>query len=191
MLDRESCERRVYRLATLLVGDRTAATKVLAAVLGAQPDVRKIDGTHLDRLTVLRSREMAPAIIVDDDLPPRLAATLGELPPQQREAWIFARVYQCTDRETARAMDCSVTAGARHLERAEAALAAALGPEASDAAPRLLQFSMRLDVPPVYRRRLARRRRMRRLLRLLAILAAAAGLIAALIWWLQSISDRA
>src|SRR5262245_27370010 len=43
MLDRESCERRVYRLATLLTGDPRAATAVIIRVVDAQPDLRRLD----------------------------------------------------------------------------------------------------------------------------------------------------
>ena len=55
MLDREACERRVYRLAALLTGNPVAATRVIRAVVGAQPDLRALDDAHMDRLTVLRS----------------------------------------------------------------------------------------------------------------------------------------
>ena len=41
MLDRAACERRVYRLATLLTGNPVAATKVITQVVDAQPDLRK------------------------------------------------------------------------------------------------------------------------------------------------------
>jgi hypothetical protein len=58
MADRESCERRVYRLATLLTGNPKLATGVITAVVDAQPDLRRLDSAHMDRLTVLRSREI-------------------------------------------------------------------------------------------------------------------------------------
>src|SRR4030095_11058661 len=124
MLDREACERRVYRLATLLTGNPIAATKVIAQVVDAQPDLRNLDSAHMDRLTVLRSREVKPAMLVHELAPPEMAEALANLTPQQREAWVFARVYHVPEREVARAMDCSVTATQRHLELAETALAA-------------------------------------------------------------------
>ena len=60
-MERPSCERRVYRLATLLTGDPVAATRVIESVVSAQPDLRRLDNAHLDRLTILRSREINPA----------------------------------------------------------------------------------------------------------------------------------
>src|SRR4051794_40768972 len=69
MLDREGCERRVYRLATLLTGNPIAATQVIAQVVDAQPDLRQLDGAHMDRLTVLRSREINPSFLIHETVP--------------------------------------------------------------------------------------------------------------------------
>jgi hypothetical protein len=73
MLDRESCERRVFRLAALLTGDSTAAVKVIAQVLDSQQDLRNLDGAHMDRLTVLRSREFKTLTMTDPCIPAEVA----------------------------------------------------------------------------------------------------------------------
>lgn len=187
MLDRQACERRVYRLATLLSGDPAAATRVISDVLDAQPDLARLDSTHADRLTILRTRELlasmpksTAAIIVDDALPHDIARALAHLEPQQREAWVLMRVYRMTDRETARTMDCSATATARHVELAESALREARGRERAEAAAEAVRtYAMSIDVPPFHRRRIRRRRQMR-LLAWLAIPVA----IAVLALWL-------
>ena len=77
MLDRESCERRVYRLATLLTGNPNAAVKVIKSVVSAQLDLRKLDDSHMDRLTVLRSREIKSGAIINQLVPLKLAQALA------------------------------------------------------------------------------------------------------------------
>jgi DNA-directed RNA polymerase specialized sigma24 family protein len=183
MLDRQACERRVYRLATLLAGNAKADVGVIEAVVDAQPDLRKLDSAHLDRLTVLRARDVKGATLETADVPRDVAGALASLPSQPREAWVLTRVYRMPLRETARAMDCSVTATTRHLRQAEDSMAAALGDRADMAPPALLDFSMALDVPAFYRIRRRRRQRMRRLRRvalvglgLLALMVVAAWL---------------
>nr|MCH8153070.1 hypothetical protein [Planctomycetota bacterium] len=164
MLNREACERRVYRLATMLIGDPVTATRVIEAVVDAQPDLRRLDSAHLDRLTVLRSREMGRATIVDGAVPPAVASALASLPSQQREAWVFTHVYRVPQREMARAMDCSVTATTRHLQLAEAAMAAPAGDAPKMAARALLKYSMSLELPAFWRAQRRRRRTMRRMI---------------------------
>jgi len=162
MPDRESCERRVYRLATLLTGIPTLATDVITAVVAAQPDIRTLDSAHMDRLTILRSRETTPGVLRSPIVPEELGAALAALPAQQREAWVLARVYQLPERELARAMDCSLTATKRHLEQADQAMVQRLGPELAADGPRLLlQYSMTLDVPRFFRSKQRRKRIMR------------------------------
>jgi hypothetical protein len=160
MLSRLACQRRVYRLATLLTGDPGASTKVVKAVVDAQPDPRMLDSAHLDRLTVLRSREIPPAVIADGRLPLRVAQAVRDLPAQQREAWVLCRVYQASRREAARAMDCSSTATTIHLEQAEAMLKETLGDDAATAAGALRAYSLAIDVPAYY---LAARGRVRQI----------------------------
>jgi hypothetical protein len=183
MLDRAACERRVYRLATLLTGNPIAAANVIGQVVDSQPDLRNLDSAHMDRLAVLRSREITPATLVHENIPPPISEALAILNPQQREAWIFARVYRVPDREMARAMDCSVTASQRHLELAEKAMAERLGATASAAPAALLAYSMSLDVPSFYRVEQSRRRNTRMALIIVAAAAAALLIAAVSIWW--------
>jgi len=194
-MDRDACERRVYRLALLLTGDRRAATRVIEEVVEAQSDLGKIDSARLDRLTVLRSREKAGAgtggnrsTVVSTDV----TEALGRMPTQAREAWIFERVYRLDRREAARSMDCSRTATTRHLEQAEAALQQVLGSgaEADAAAERVLQYSLSVDVPGFYRAKQRRRRRWRRVRWLFLAMLLAACVVAAVTWW-RDVSDRA
>lgn len=191
MLDREACERRVYRLATLLAGNPAAATNVIAEVVDAQPDLRDLDSAHMDRLTVLRSREIEPATLVHDLIPPKVAEAVAGLTSQQREAWVFARVYRAPEREIARAMDCSVTATMRHLDLADAAMSAKLGAQmAATAAPTLLSYSMSMDVPKFYRVERIRRRHARIALMWLGAGAAALIIAAAILWWARPFEGK-
>lgn len=181
-MNRSACERRIYRLATLLTGHPIAATRIIDGVVRAQPDLDRIDGAHLDRLTVLRSREISPALLIDDHVPRDVAGVLAKLPAQPREAWIFHRVYRLAPRDVARAMDCSVTATERHLALAEEAFAAL--PAAADA---LLEYSMRLDIPEFYREAQQRRRRRRRLLLWAAVAVGLIAIIGVAVWWARAV----
>jgi hypothetical protein len=189
MLDREACERRVYRLAVLLTGSSVAAVKVMKQVLDAQPDLRNIDGAHMDRLTVLRSREFTPMALNDPVVPPEVAEALAKLPAQQREAWVFARVYRMDQREMARAMDCSTTALSMHLDQADEAMARWLGRDAKVAADQLLRYQLALDVPAVQRHWRWRNERLRRVALRAALAVAILGCIVGCVWavrlWLQ------
>jgi hypothetical protein len=177
-LSRGACELRVYRLATLLTSDPVKATRVIEAVVDAQPDVRRLDSAHLDRLTVLRSREIEPAEIADAAVPPAAAGALARLPGQAREAWVLTHTYQLGLRDTSRAMDCSTTATQRHLEHAEQSMAAAVGDAVEIARKRLGAYSMSLSIPEFFRARRRRRQQARRVLLALCLLA----LIAAILW---------
>ncbi len=184
MLDRHACERRVYRLATLLTGNPIAATGVIRAVIGAQPDLGNLDNAHMDRLTVLRSREIAASTLVGEAIAGITASALADLAVQQREAWIFSRVYRLGDREMARAMDCSTTALKAHLDQAEAAMGKALGSAIDKAAGSLLDYSLSLEVPPFYRENLRKRRRMK-LVGRAAIWLLAIAVVVAVGWWVR------
>jgi hypothetical protein len=173
---RHDTEHRVYRLATLLTGQPLAATRVIEQVVDAQPDLTALDGAHLDRLTVLRSREIIPATIADDRVPAPIAAALAGMTPQQREAWVFTHVDSKAPRDMARAMDCSVTAAARHLELAEAAMSAAAVDAGADPAPALRAYLSALEVPEYFRTRRRRRARLRRLARVVMVVAAVLAL---------------
>jgi hypothetical protein len=168
----------VYRLAVLLTGDRVAAARVIEEVVGAQPDLGSLDGAHLDRLTILRSREARGGVLRDRAVPEAVGEALAGLTPQQREAWVLARVYRLGRRELARAMDCSVTASDRHLERADRDMGEAVGARAGDAAAILLRLSHDLDVPDFYRARVARAGRRRLVLIVVVITLIVAALAA-------------
>ena len=183
MFDRAACERRVYRLATLLTGNPVAATRVIERVVDAQPVLANLDSAHMDRLTVLRSREVKPAVLVSDLVTLQISEATASLSPQQREAWVFARVYRVPEREMARAMDCSLTAAVRHLEQADAAINQRLGATASSAAPILLTYSMTLEVPRFYRLQQQRRRHSRIAVMILAAALSALTLAALVMWW--------
>ena len=183
MLDREACERRVYRLATLLTGNPLAATRVIAQVVGAQPDLRGLDSAHMDRLTVLRSREIKSAVLASDLVPLDVAEAMAGLSPQQREAWVFSRVYQMDAREMARAMDCSFTATQRHIEQADHYMGDRLRDKASAAADSVRMYSISLDVPRFYRLDRTRRKRMKAALKWMMIAVAAILLAAIALWW--------
>lgn len=181
-MERSACERRVYRLATLLTGSPRAAVAIVESVVDAQPDLGALDSAHLDRLTVLRSRESAAAALALDGAPRRLADALAELPFQAREAWIFRRLYRVEDREAARAMDCSVTAADRHLERADIELTETLGSEPDAAIEAFRRYTLTLDLPGPVRRRRRMRDRQRRALWLIVLAGVALGAIAGLLW---------
>lgn len=169
MRDRASCERRVYRLATLLTGNPNAATAVIRSVLRAQPDLREIDSAHMDRLTVLRSREIRAATLVSKHVPHAIAEALASLTAQQREAWVLVRVYRQTVREASRSMDCSMRAATRHLEIADQQMRRTIRDSADDAGDLLLRYSMSLDVPQFYRVA-QKRQRTRKLIVAIALL---------------------
>lgn len=186
MLDRESCERRVYRLATLLTGNPNAAVKVIQAVVDAQPDLRKLDDSHMDRLTVLRSREIKAGAIVSKLVPLKIAQALANLAPQQREAWVFMHVYKIPLRDMSKAMDCSTTATERHIDQATTELTEKLGTQSNEAGQILLSYSMTLHVPEFYRANQRRKRRMKWFYRVAAALFILVAIIAGLSWWLES-----
>lgn len=185
MVDRQACETRVYRLALLLTGLPRSAMTVTEQVVGAQPDLSRLDSAHMDRLTVLRSREQPAGVPNLPGLDQVAAQALADLPEQQREAVVFTRVYGLDDRSAARAMDCSFRAVQQHAQRAEAALLDSMGGQLDVLAGQVREAVMRLDVPEVYRRRLRRRRQLRRALIALLIVAGALALLAGLSWLVQ------
>ena len=185
MPDREACERRVYRLATLLTGNPNAAVDVIASVVGAQPDLSRLDNSHMDRLTVLRSREIKPSTLVGEQLGHQVSSALASLTSQQREAWVFAHVYRMPLREAAKAMDCSVHAAEQHLRSSTEAMAARAGSasEAAAAAAALLAYSMSLDVPQFFRQQQHRIRVRRRVFFIVTMLILAACIALGVAWW--------
>lgn len=159
---------------------------VLRAVVTSAVDLVRLDGAHLDRLTVLRAREVAARSDAPAEGP---LARIAILPMQAREAWTLAEVYGLPAREVARAMDCSTDAIRRHLATATDALAAAR-PEDEPAAALtaiLRRWSMQQAPSIAVARRVHLRRYARHALRiLLPVLGALVlfGGLAAIVWWL-------
>ncbi|HWB20208.1 MAG TPA: sigma factor-like helix-turn-helix DNA-binding protein [Phycisphaerales bacterium] len=149
-LQQRACERRVYRLATLLTGSHRAGGRVLLRVLQAQPRLVDLDDAHMDRLTVLSARELAGARFEGSKNVNQYVAAVAGLTSQQREAWTFCRLYGLNAREAAKAMDCSWKAVQSHLTSAEHALAGLLGDEdRSQCEAVVLAESVQTDVPEV------------------------------------------
>ncbi len=185
-LNRAACERRAYRLATLLTGDPIRrAVGVLEAVERSQPDLRAIESVRLDRLTILRSREVTAGPLPAEALPADAASALADLAAQPREAWMLIRAYGLPLRETARAMDCSATATRRHIELADRRMAATLdGQGVAGAIEALRAYSKSLRLPDHYVVHRERRRRNGRI-RTLIIMVLVVVLLMAVIAWLS------
>ena len=183
-LEHAACERRVYRLAALLTGDPDAATGIMEAVLRAQPDLRAMQSARLDRLTLLRCREVPARPLPAEVLGADAGRVIASLAAQPREAWMLVRAYGLPLRETARAMDCSVTATTRHLERADGAMAGALGGGVGPAIEAVRAHSKSLQVPAHYLARQERRRRQKRVLTM-ALLLLLAMLVMTIVDWLS------
>jgi len=161
----------VYRLALLLTGTAKRASRVTEAVIGVRSDPSRMRGTLLDRLTVLRSREVSRAPLDAPEIDATTRTMLFELSRQQLEAWVFHRVFGLPLRDMAKGMDCSVTATARHLDEAESALEREGGAGASArAAASVRAWIAMVDVPVFHRRRMERRRRIRLGVRIVGIL---------------------
>jgi DNA-directed RNA polymerase specialized sigma24 family protein len=148
---RRAAEAHAWRLALLLTGAEDLAAEVAIQVRRAQPRLEALESRRLNRLVVMRSREVvqsaarrrasrassatapdaaAQAEQADPAARPILRA-LAAMEEQPREAWIFARLDALGDIEVARSMDCSKTATARFLTEADAAIVRDLGSERS------------------------------------------------------------
>jgi len=176
MPSREERERHVYRLALLLTGSPKSATRVIQAVRKAQPDLRRLDRAHLERLTILRSREQRSSGMQVPGLDENLTAFLGGLDRQPREAWLLVHAFGLDQRPAAKAMDCSITALQLHLDRAHDALAAAKLP--ADAPRQLSQLIEGAELPQFYVEQRRRLMRIRRMAVILGIVLAILGTIA-------------
>lgn len=193
---REARERRVWRLAWLLLGaDADRAAAAAARVLAARTDLARLDPARLDRLCVLAARHVAarrPAATKPTEADPAHIALLRQavaLPRQCLEAWVLTRLEQLDPIRVARSMDCSRTAAQRHLERADELLREPLaalgltGPE-EDSLARVRCALDGLDAGPTIRRirhRIRRRRRVRSALILLALALAATAVAYAIL----------
>lgn len=208
----EACERRAWRLAALLSGDSVRAERIVAQALDAQPDPTLLPDARLDRLVILRAREIlgesrdprnrrsprrlprlpAPGVLLDrlrashrqargevrsrgpvaveqEDIrlfhgeAARAHEALSSLSEQAREAWILRELDGKDMIEIARAMDCSKTAAARHLEQARDRMTLLLGEDAEDALGALRHGADRLDPGAFIARRAVVKKRGRRL----------------------------
>jgi len=175
--DRDACERRVFRLASLIGGDPAAALRVVEAVIDVPGGVGALDDAHLDRLTILRSREMTPRAVPLAGLDPVLARRFAAMHFQHREAWILAEVYGLLPRDAAKAMDCSVTAMERHLAAARSGIEHVEG-EGEALSEAMRARSLALTPPPSMRRRRRMIGRVRRWTRIVIRLLIAGAVIA-------------
>ncbi|MEM7228525.1 MAG: hypothetical protein AAF432_06890 [Planctomycetota bacterium] len=190
MAQREALERRVYRLAVLLTGREDLAIRVLKQVLGDKPKLDDVDSVHLDRMTILRSREaLGDSSGTSQEerqirgAPQAWADALWAMPVQVREAWVLARVYRASARVMARSMDCSTTATERHLAQADAALAHVMGSAVPAFVEQVLEHSMAIDVPGTFTMwKAGRRRRRRRIAIVLAVLGVVIAGAAVVLW---------
>lgn len=209
-------DRRAWRIALLLTGDAGRADAVMVRVLAAQPELEAIPPSRRDRLVLLRAREtMAggarkPPIGLlervrtahlqrrgDEEAAAQREGVFSGVanallqfslrtPHQRHEALMLHRVEGMDLRETARAMDCSTTAAARHIEAAEQAVAEAMGQDYTRASAMLrAQAREAAPGPSVLRTRrvVLRRRRWRRIAMWITTLALL-GAVAWGAWWL-------
>ena len=109
------------------------------------------------------------------------------LPRQQHEALMLHRVEGLELRQTARAMDCSTTAAARHLDEAERVIAETMGLDYAEAGAMLHRQARDAPVGEVVLRMrvvIERRRRVRTIvLSLVVLVALAACAVAAWLLW--------
>jgi hypothetical protein len=127
-------EERIVRLALFLTADEHASVRMIREVLGGRSSRTwgRLDPRHVDRLVVLRSREVRerrageaadhrPDVFLPSGAQ-ALVARLHRLPGQAMEAWYFHHVEGFGLRDVSRVMDCSTTAISRHLNHAERTL---------------------------------------------------------------------
>jgi hypothetical protein len=169
---REAFERRVWRLALLLTGDADGASRTLNGVARSARDLSKIDGVHLDRLTVLHSREVSSVrrrgageeAPVPEGAPARTLEVLMQMKPQAREAWVLTRIDGLDEIHVARAMDASKTASGNFFGAADALIGEKLGEEAEEGIEGLRVWAESFDPDPwliLHRERVKRWRRIK------------------------------
>ena len=186
MPTRMECERHVYRLALLLTGSPQRATRVIRAVVKAQPDLTRLDRAHLERLTILRSREQPRGQAEIPGLDGSLTRFLDGLDRQPREAWLLIHALVLEPRPAAKAMDCSITALDLHLSRAHEAMAGAkLTPDAPEALTAVMRET---ELPEFYVEQRRRETRLRRVFIILAIVFGILGSVALTRWLIESLT---
>ncbi len=178
---RNALERRVWRLAFLLTGDREGAAALVDRILDAQANLDALEPARLDRLVILQAREMMgvaslpPADFSNGPLQERALRAAHAMGAQAREAWVLARVDIVDELWMSRAMDCSRTAARQHLAGADEVMRSRLGGDYDAAVMELRKFADSLDPGPIIaanRRKRHRRRLERRM---------AAGIIVAVV----------
>lgn len=159
----DALQRRVIRLALLLTADPSRAADALSLILAANPDIRRIAESRIDRMVIQHARgELAgpapanqPDITLDhiltlSDPARRLWDAAARLEQQPREAWILRDLEQMDEIPTARAMDCSRTAiETVHRPHALNHLQAALADDYSHALASLHEALDALDPAPL------------------------------------------
>lgn len=154
---RQALERRVWRLAFLLTGNREGAAALVDRILDAQSDLDALEPARLDRLVILQARElMGVAVPPPLSHPPAAAEAISKglaaahsLSAQPREAWILARVDLVDELWMSRAMDCSRTAARTHLAAADENMRARLGEGYERTIAALRSFADGLDPGPI------------------------------------------
>jgi hypothetical protein len=186
---RTAIERRTWRLAFLLTGDASAATRLIDRVAKLQRHQESLEPAFLDRLIIQNSRSLPKSAAIS--LPPAgaikdataasqaLTAALS-LGHQPLEAWVLKRIDDLDDLHIARAMDCSKTALRLHLAAADERLATVLSDKLLPSAAALRAYADALDPAPLIlaHREEFRKQRAARLKRWAIIAGVAALLIA-------------
>lgn len=108
---------------------------------------------------------------------------LRALPPQQREAWILRELDANDPIEASKAMDCSKTALARHVELAVEAMRKALGDRQDELIAALKRDADALDPEPFIRRRRAGRLRQNSRRIRLGVIGAILAVVVLLVIW--------
>ncbi len=144
----EAYRRRVWRLAYLLTGDESAAGEMFEKIMRDRKAIESVEPDRLDRLIVMRAREMMGALKTRFVLDPHVALLYG-LPSGSREAWLLIHVEDMDELTAAKAMDCSKKALSLHLTRAEEELRRELGDGVADLAAAVRQRADGIDPAPV------------------------------------------
>jgi hypothetical protein len=155
-------QRRIWRLAFLLTGDADRAASVIGTVLRDQPRPETLEAGRLDRLIILHAREvprgMTPAITMGPDAARGMGVLLA-LPEQPREAWVLTRHDGLDELRVSRAMDCSRTAVARHLQAADEQMGHRLGESLARCVAALRKEADAIDPGPLIAAALEKRRK--------------------------------
>jgi DNA-directed RNA polymerase specialized sigma24 family protein len=199
-----SAHYRIYRIAVVLCGEPSRADEVVDTVLRQSVGISTKWRTQDDasrwfvHYTVLLSRQWASHAgadalrrVTSDPADTAIIHAIGQLPMQQREAFLLHHGEQMDLRQVATAMDCSTAAAANHLAAAAKSLQESVPTVLADFTPRLPGLLQQLLPPPhlldaKLQQTLARHRRIRRL-KLIGIWVYRAALLLTigwLLWWI-------